>query len=168
MCLQKHLRGSIVTKEQTRDQGLWTGRQLFLSLCLLTMLCAGFYLMGLYIGKWSSMPAQGNAELKASPAIVERTVSADTQAVTLPPPSEKYSIQVASVESQADADELLKKLRRAGFDSAHKIEPEPNSVNQIYMIRVGPYKLDIAHQVADELRQEHGFKDAQVMPRPVE
>ena len=139
-----------------------------MSLCLLTMLCAGFYMMGLYIGRWSSMPAQGNAELKAAPAIVERTVSADTQAVTLPPPSEKYAVQVASVESQTDADEMLKRLRRAGFDSAYKIEPEPDSVSQLYMIRVGPYKLDIAQQVADELRQEHGFKDVQVMPRPVE
>jgi cell division septation protein DedD len=155
-----------VSKEYTREHGLWTGRQLFLSLTILSILCASFYLMGLYIGRWSSMPsATSNAAVEApQPAVQQATI----QPMVLPPPSEKYSVQIISTETQTEADEVLKRLRLAGFDSAHVIEPKPDSVSQLYIVRVGPYKLEIANQVADELRLEHGFKDVQVMPRQVE
>jgi cell division septation protein DedD len=165
---------SSVTKEKERDQAIWTGRQMLASLAILTILCGGFYSMGLYIGRWSSMPGSvSSAAIEPSAQAAETGQGSATEAVApdqaiLPPPSEKYSVQIAPANSREEADEILKRLRNAGFDSAHILEPEPDSVAQFYIIRVGPYKPDIAEQVAEELRQEHGFKNVQVMPRQVE
>src|SRR5215470_11108740 len=129
-----------MSKEATRDQGLWSGYQLFFSLTILTILCGSFYLMGLYIGRWSSAPAGTsiNVEPKAQASTVQPTANdspkSSAEPITtstagaltqpIPPPSEKYTVQITTTGTKAEANEIITRLRKAGFDSAHVVDPE--------------------------------------------
>src|SRR5262249_41657226 len=152
-------RGSIVEKQYMREYGLWSGRQVILIFSLLMIFCLGFYVMGLYVGRWSSLQTStlANVETKAvetkaqptqttrvaTPVDTANTPSATETQPIVPPTSEQYSVQIATATTQSEADDVVNKLRRAGFDSAHIVAPEPNSVAQFYVVRVGPYKLEI-------------------------
>ena len=171
-----------MSKETSSGNSLWNGYQLFFSLTILTILCGSFYLMGLYIGRWSSVPAGSsiNVEPKAQASTApsetptlpqsaaEPNANAASNSLTPPelaPSSDKYSVQITTTGTKAEANEIILKLRKAGFDSAHVVDPEPNSVVQFYTVKVGPYKLDVAQQVAEELKNEHGFDSAQITTR---
>jgi hypothetical protein len=170
-----------IAKEPSRETNSWNERQGIFSFVLLIALCLSFYAMGLYVGRWSNMPAQSAAKadvnLNNTPTVsaaaatpLEVTANGtEEKPATLPlPTGERYSVQVATADTQIQADAIVEKLRRAGFESVHAVAPEPNSVAQFYTVRVGPYDVDTARQVADELQREHGYKAVQVMPRQVE
>lgn len=128
------------------------------------VLCFVFYVMGLYVGRWSNTQALASSE---APAVAKTETRASAPAAPLPA-KEKYIVQVLSTSTQAEAHTALGKLRRAGFDSAHMLPPLPNSVTPLYTVRVGPYNQEIANQVAEELQKEHGFKGVMITPQPVE
>jgi cell division septation protein DedD len=172
-----------VNRAQISGQSFLSERQGIFSFLLLMILCFSFYAMGLYVGRWSSAPpaSAANNEMR-SPEVTQASIlpaaTAEATApptapenaseLSLPPAAEKYAVQVATAGTQTEADEILERLRRVGFESVHAIAPEPNSVAQFFAVRVGPYDLETARQVAAELQTEHGFKSVQVMPRPVE
>lgn len=170
---------------KTREKELspWTERQGVVSFVILIVLCLSFYTLGIFVGRWSSnnttVQATNNPVMAAS--MRYSGASAETNEVAkdkteeksivepknsfLPSNSEKYSVQVASPDNQEEADKIVEKLRKIGLDSVHVIAPQPNSVAQFYIVRVGPYDVDTARQVAEELQNDHNFRGVQVMPK---
>lgn len=175
---------------RTRERELppWTEFQGVVSFVVLLILCLSFYVLGIFVGRWSnnnSITTSANTSsittkdpipskrLDPNPTIENRAETSEKAFIEqkkdfLPDNSEKYYIQVASASSQEDADKIVETLRKIKIDSVHLIAPQPNSVAQFYVVRVGPYDVDTARQVAEELQQEHNFKGIQVMPRPNE
>lgn len=173
-------------KEDRRDKGVWSDRQGVVSFLVLMLLCSSFFTLGLYIGRSSNVSSasitptnstiSNNITDKSQPAALTKSNEAATpnnsdpktnidNDAPLTTASDKFAIQVATANTQIEADQIIEKLRRAGFESVHVITPEPNSVAQFYAVRVGPYDIETARQVATELQQEHGFKNVQVMPK---
>lgn len=170
---------------RTREKELppWTEFQGVVSFVVLLILCLSFYVLGIFVGRWSNNPSTTSAysapvdkeidpskrldPTKEDSASNEKSFI-DPKKDFLPDNKEKYYIQVASASSQEDSDKIVEKLRKIKIDSVHVIAPQPNSVAQFYVVRVGPYDVDTARQVAEELQQEHNFKGIQVMPKVVE
>lgn len=181
---------------QTRERELspWTERQGVISFVVLIILCLSFYTLGIFVGRWSSsnavttassLPANSlsaNTSANSSLRLGSSTPAANSKDTSqtaekpfteqkkdfLSSNSEKYSVQVASPTTQEEADHIVEKLRKIGLESVHIISPQPNSVAQFYAVRVGPYDVDTARQVAEELQRDHNFKNVQVMPRPAQ
>jgi len=177
-------------RARTRERELapWTERQGVISFVILLILCLSFYVLGIFVGRWSNSVSTANAanaislnttntpnpskRLEPSNAAAENATEATEKPVLeqkkdfLPNNSEKYYIQVTSAPSQEEADKVVEKLRKVGIDSVHVVAPQANSVAQFYVVKVGPYDVDTARQVAEELQQEHNFKGIQVMARP--
>lgn len=183
---------------QTRERELspWTERQGVISFVVLIILCLSFYTLGIFVGRWStnnsaaianSLPTNSLSTNVATNPSLRLGSSTSTPAANpkeTPQPaekpfteqkkdflasnSEKYSVQVASPTTQEEADHIVEKLRKIGLDSVHIVSPQPNSVAQFFAVRVGPYDVDTARQVAEELQKDHNFKNVQVMPRPAQ
>ncbi|MBL8148406.1 MAG: SPOR domain-containing protein [Blastocatellia bacterium] len=164
----------MVEDNQGQWNGKWTGKQFLVIFCLMMVLSLSFYSLGLYIGKNSTVSsttissASTSNEAKRVEKSDKGSKSAASAQQQLPPPGDRYSVQIATAQTQEEAEEFLKKLQKSGFDSAHIVASESGSNTQFYVIRVGPYKLEIARQVAEELQKEHGFKDAQILTKEVE
>jgi cell division septation protein DedD len=171
---------------KTREKELspWTERQGVVSFVILIVLCLSFYTLGIFVGRWSSNNtssqitnnpamaasmryngANAGANETAKDKTSEEKPIIEPKNSFLPSNSEKYSVQVASPNSQEEADKIVEKLRKIGLDSVHVIAPQPNSVAQFYIVRVGPYDVDTARQVAEELQNDHNFRGVQVMPK---
>lgn len=176
---------------RTRERELppWTEFQGVVSFVILLILCLSFYVLGIFVGRasnngstitsanatsLSAKDKEANPSKRLDPVLAsEREEKGEKTFIEqkkdfLPDNSEKYYIQVASASSQEDSDKIVEKLRKIKIDSVHVIAPQPNSVAQFYVVRVGPYDVDTARQVAEELQQEHNFKGIQVMPKPTE
>ncbi len=180
-----------------RELSPWTERQGVISFVVLIILCLSFYTLGIFVGRWSNNNAVATVNVSANtlptnlpsnnPASSSLRLGSsaagnntkDTSQASEKPfseqkkdflssNSEKYSVQVASPTTQEEADQIVEKLRKIGLDSVHIISPQPNSVAQFYAVRVGPYDVDTARQVAEELQRDHNFKNVQVMPRPAQ
>lgn len=139
-----------------------SGKQLILCFSLITLLCLGFYTMGIYIGRLSTSQAETRSSHRA--AVVAPAIPTTIKEAT-PQQSEasKYSVQIATTATRQEAEEIVAKLQASGFDSVRIIEPD--STANFYTVRVGPFKLDIAEQVTKELQQDLGFQHAQILGR---
>ncbi|MEW6731411.1 MAG: SPOR domain-containing protein [Acidobacteriota bacterium] len=169
-----------MSSERTREQGLWSGRQIVAVFSLLTILCIGFYSLGLYIGRWSNAPAvsaadaEPTARSQSGQAYSVSAADTNTTLATLPEiaqTGDKYTVQVATTATEKDASELVQKLRQSGFDSAHLVTAQAAQADieaNSYTVFVGPYNLETAHQVAEELQREHSFSDVKVIPHQPE
>lgn len=181
---------------RTRERELppWTEFQGVVSFVILLILCLSFYVLGIFVGRASNSGSsttsahsvslgasfldvknkETNPSKRLDPSLASETtdkaekIFIEQKKDFLPDNSEKYYIQVASASSQEESDKIVGKLRKIKIDSVHVLAPQPNSVAQFYVVRVGPYDVDTARQVAEELQQEHSFKGIQVMPKPTE
>ncbi|KAF0242408.1 MAG: Sporulation related domain-containing protein [bacterium] len=171
-------------RERTRERELapWTERQGVISFVILLVLCLSFYVLGIFVGRWSNskVTATANITSVATPIPSKRLDPTAANGATpeatekplieqkkdfLPNNTEKFYIQVTSAPSQEEADKVVEKLRRLNIDSVHVVAPQENSVAQFYVVKVGPYDVDTARQVAEELEREHNFRGIQVMSR---
>ncbi len=136
-----------------------SGKQLILCFSLITLLCLGFYVMGLYIGRLSTSQAEVSNGYRAATVVsASPTVKAPLQQSEA---GSKYSIQIATTATRQEAEEIVLKLQKSGFDSARVIDPDANA--NFYTVRVGPFKLDIAEQVTKELQQDLGFQQVRIL-----
>lgn len=172
-----------MTKEPVSNQSfsLWSDRQGIITFILLMTLCLSFYVVGVYIGRLSNggtataatLPSKESKMIAANQptpltAPTKEATKGDKPEAVKPATGEKYSIQVAATSTQEEADVIVDKLRKAGFDSAHIIAPAPNSVAQFFAVRVGPYDPKTARQVAEELQKDQDFKGVQLMLKQTE
>lgn len=174
-------------RERTRERELspWTERQGVFSFVILLVLCLSFYVLGIFVGRWSNNKVTATANVtsvdppnpskRLDPTVANQVTPKATEPPLieqkkdfLPNNTEKYYIQVASVSSQEEADKIVEKLRKAKMDSVHIVIPQENSVAQFYVVKVGPYDVDTAHQVAEELEREHNFRGIQVMSKSIQ
>ncbi|MCS6884088.1 MAG: SPOR domain-containing protein [Acidobacteriota bacterium] len=128
-----------------------SGKKMMLLFTVFTLFCLGFYTMGLYIGKMS----------RENPATAATSNLKSTEIATEQPSTrliaeaqDLYSIQIAATASQEEAKQLLEQLYNAGFESAHIVKPQDMN---LYAVRVGPFKLETAEQIAAKL-QNFTFK----------
>lgn len=139
-----------------------SGKQLILCFSLITLLCLGFYVMGLYIGRLSTSQAEASNGYRAA-TVVPATPTVKAPLSQQSEAGSKYSIQIATTATRQEAEEIVLKLQKSGFDSARIIDPDANA--NFYTVRVGPFKLDIAEQVTKELQQDLGFQQARILGR---
>lgn len=141
-----------------------SGKQLILCFSLITLLCLGFYAMGLYIGRLSTSQAEPRYTAAAvAPAVSSPETKEPVTSAQKSETGSKYSVQIATTNTRQEAEEIVAKLQKSGFDSVRIIDPDSSA--SFYTVRVGPFKLDIAEQVTKELQQDLGFQHAQILGR---
>ena len=112
------------------------------------VLLFAFFATGAYIGRWS-------ARQRAAVAAPEPP----------PPPAQasstdRFLVQVAVFDTRAQADDLVRKLRRK-YTSARL---ERDGSDRRYRVLVGPYAADEANLVAEDLKHQDGIDVVGVTP----
>jgi cell division septation protein DedD len=101
-------------------------------------------------------PAEKNTSSKAlKPASQTGTTKSElTKPKAVSSSKTSLSLQVAALRKMGDADQLMKKLRAAGYD-VYLARPSANSSDQLIRVQVGPFSSEAeAAKVKAKLRQD--------------
>lgn len=92
-------------------------------------------------------PATATASATASAEKAGTPAARKSVAAALAGMTAKFTLQVASVRKQAAAEEIVKRLQKAGFSAYHTASP-PGGNGVWYRVRVGAYETRQAAQAA--------------------
>jgi hypothetical protein len=126
-----------------------------------------FFALGIMVGRWtmtnsspgqSAQPAPAATPLSSNqPPATNSTnglpsSNSSATANTAQDDARRYSLLIATFNSPAEAQPLIKRLEEAGYKDVRTSIPRANESPQRYSILVGHYTRDEAEQLATRLR----------------